>query len=111
MKPTKYATDPMEILSNDDELISMTRQMRFLCVQQLFGHALVGDRVRTLKMTGHHAEATTLASGNELKARVLVQLIDRVEYLIAAGFGLTAALYQSLEEGWLKKIDNFETME
>ncbi|WP_198321690.1 MULTISPECIES: hypothetical protein [Methylococcus] len=111
-RPTKLTIDPQRITSPEHaEIAQQVGEIRMHATNQILSYVVRGDVVRTFRMTGHAADAIRAIGGNELKARVLVQLIDRFEYLICQGFGLTAALYELLDEGWLIKIENFETVE
>lgn len=89
----------------------LTGELEGILSHQLMCHALTGCALRTLRAQNHNANGVQAVGGNELKARTLVSLAERLERLIRDGAHLNAALDAMRHEGWLIRIDNFEMME
>jgi len=78
---------------------------------RLLSLAMAGDGMRTLTSIGHRPEAISAAGGNELKAQLLIGLVNRLEELVRGGLSLKASLDALRHEGWMKRFDNLDMQE
>lgn len=109
MQPTKIALDPC--FQHDYPEADLMNELKKSSTILLTSELRAADLVRTFQLIKSNDLAIKAAGGNEIKARFYVQLINRFEELIHAGWGFSAALYQMLAEKWLINLSNFDSLD
>lgn len=94
-----------------DNLNQVIGELETALNYRLLSLALAGDGMRALANSGHRPHAVSAADGNELKAQLLIGLINRLEELVRSGLSLKHSLDALRHEGWMTRFDNLEMQE